>query len=183
MGVLLTASIFTGTHLVEKARLQKTLSQIEGYAQSISLFQEQYGTLPGSFKQAKETYGGQIEGSEVCNNKGLEADTSPALAWGQLYESGLIKQPDKTSSSGVRYPGSSLGGGFSIIYVDKEIYLVLGQEHANTTQGGLLTKAQATYLQKNIDYASTIVKGNDVSQDHGPSEKKKMYFLKIFLSY
>jgi len=183
MGVLLTASIFTGTHLVEKARLHKTLSQIEGYAQAISLFQQQYGALPGSFKKARETYGGNSEGSDTLTHQGLEAGTSPALAWEQLYESDLIKQPDKTSSSDVRYPSSSLGGGFSIGYIDRAAYLVLGHEYANTTQGSLLTKAQALYLQKNIDYKSTMHKGEDLSQDQPNDEKKKMYFLKIFLSY
>lgn len=164
MGLFLSRGIIKGFQLTETARMQKTQTQIQEYVQAILSFREQYQGLPGTVLRANELYGGSNMGSEVRSSKGLEPDTANSAAWAQLSESGFIRPLDKRSKLGVPYPSSGMGGGFSLVYNDDGLWLRLGEEHDNATDGALLTTLQAKRIVQMLQDRTKIQPGAGVTE-------------------
>ncbi|BDB96524.1 type II secretion system protein [Candidatus Hydrogenosomobacter endosymbioticus] len=192
---------FKGMEFIEQARLQKVVTQIESYMAAVNAFKETYGYLPGDFPNAKSTWNkSDVEdgdGDGIIGGALFEKGKDASLFWSHLSCAGFIQGVDK-KTDGIVYPSSALGGCFSVKYNPAEgmegHWLVLGQESKGGAEGGLLTPAEAKFIEKKFGSADAmsgsfqVRKGSGVDIEfvkngqYDTSIKKKICVIYVFLS-
>jgi hypothetical protein len=144
--------------IVDFARQQRIIQQIESYITAVQVFEDRFNALPGDFHNANEAFGEKIDngdGDGAIGGKPFTSGNDAALFWIHLRAAGLVKSLNKKSKSGIEYPGSSLGGGFTVENSPTEEmngpYLVIGNEGDSDGRSGALTPAQAKYIDEKLD--------------------------------
>ena len=157
VGVLIGATL-KGRDIILRARLHKTLSQITQIQLGKSVFQERYGALPGDFGKATQLWGADtFDGNQDGHVSGLgRAPQQESTGfWNHLALSGLISG-GKTSDPLFTHslPTTPVGGEFTV-EEDPDglsgLWLILGKANGDRNTGPLLTPAQASFLDGNLD--------------------------------
>ncbi|MGL4825045.1 MAG: type II secretion system protein [Alphaproteobacteria bacterium] len=160
---LILGGIFKGQELIERGRLQKTISQIADYQLALTTFVEQYEAIPGDFSLATATWGQHaFSGNQngIVEGKGMQRGSEAVAFWQHLFLAGLIPDPGhlpqgEQAHFGQGVPKAALGGGFTVETDPdqdlKGLWMLLGKESGNRGNGGLLTPAQAMAIDKKLD--------------------------------
>lgn len=161
VGIIMAAA-FKGTELLESARLQACMSDLNRYHLSIITYHDQYGQWPGNDIGAKNRFGNVTENG---NGNGLILTNEQPLVWQHLYFSKLIDSPQT--------PSARIGGSISVISNPTDElqgnFLILSKTPG--TLAPLLTPHQAMILkskagEKKADSGAFIVlTGEGVGSD------------------
>ena len=100
---IIMAGVFKGQDLIESARLQSTLSEMNRIKLAALQYHEQFGAWPGNDKNAANRFG---EGAVSGNGKGLILDEERVNVWKHLSAAGFM---DNETA-----PTAKAGGFFSI---------------------------------------------------------------------
>lgn len=154
---LLIGGILKGRELIEQAKLQKVASEMENYSAAFHAFEARFGALPGDCSKETHAFGDDVPGGNgdgIVDGGGLEPNSDAALFWEHLFAAQLIPKPSNKTTSGVAYPKSALGGGFTVRYnPDADmpgLWLVIGKENGKEGNGGLLTPQEAASLVRKL---------------------------------
>lgn len=177
---LLIGGALKGQELLEKARLQSILTQIEQYRYAINTFNETYGHLPGDMPTANTQIQNGLpngDGDGIIAGDGLDKDKDAGKVWQHLASVHLIPDPgaiDGDINFGAGAPQTKLGGGVTLGYnIDTHmpgLWFVVGNKHNKTGKGGLLTPKQTQYLLQKTD--STAPKRGRVQARDGENGGK-----------
>lgn len=153
VGMLYGAGL-CGHELIESARMQSVVQQIQTYQRAVQQFRDQYRAWPGDFKNAS-TYWSDAkngDGDGKIKGKGLEEGQESVHFWSHLAFAGLIADvsPQGEAAFGQGVPASSLGGGWTVEQDNTGIWLILGAVHSSQGTGALLTPQQVQSLFKRL---------------------------------
>ena len=160
---LMMGGILKGRELMMQARLQKTAAHIMAYQMAYHTFKSFYNAMPGDYAGASLAWGnGVLNGNQNghLEGHGRQADAEAGFFWNHLACADLITlQPAASSPGGVlQYgqglPVTPLGGGFTVEEGPEGlagVWLILGSESGDRGTGGLLTPAQAAFLDRHLD--------------------------------
>lgn len=179
MGILI-GGVLKGRDLIEKARLNRLITQVSDYRLALSMFTDKYDALPGDYDRASTLIHADLpngNGNGVIDGAGLAVGSEALAFWAHLAEAGLITPPgapeDRNRGDfGKGAPSSALGGGFTVEHNPHGVsglWLILGQKSGDHGDGALLTPAQAFSLDKKMDNGSPTsghvraFEGRDVS--------------------
>lgn len=138
---VITGAILKGRSLLEEAKIQGTLSDLNRYHIAIVSYHETYGAYPGDDKDAKLHLGEEVENGDGDGKYTSSKDKESF--WQHLAKAGYVSSPQS--------PPSKLGGAFSVVSdpspLFKGNYLILsGANHS-----GVLTPQQAKVLKSKAD--------------------------------
>lgn len=167
---LIIGGVLKGQELLESARQKAVLSQVEEIRAAVHTFQDRYQSLPGNYANATDHINPSLKngnGNGEISGPGLSLDSEAGQFFLHLGAADLIPPsgtPSGTQGSfGKGLPSSKLGGGFTVMLSPKETmpghWLVLGKEHGQEGNGGLLTPKQARSL---------MMKGGSTNPSLGP---------------
>lgn len=157
---VVAAGAFKGYELLQRARVQKCVTEINTIKVAVTLFQERYGALPGDFSDAPHVLGleggngdGRLQGDPLAD--GSEA----SLFWAHLKASGLMNTlmfktgRDIGPEKGVFVPENALKGGFFAVSNPHDgmegTWLLVADAHDPAR--ALLTPKQAQTLDRSLD--------------------------------
>ena len=157
MGIL-TMGIIKSKSLLDQARLEKTISQIESIVISVESFKNIYYQLPGDYSGSEFKEAG--DGTGI-----LDTPNKQKAFWMHLEKSDILKKPVPT-----------VGGVFSVVY-ENENYLTL----TGTKNNGALTFNQAKKITIRID--NSKIKNMETKQfietEESTSEKKYAVYVAL----
>lgn len=119
---LLGAGVYKGYGLLERARLQRTVSQIQDIYMAHRMFKERYGSIPGDWSEA--TLFGDMRagnGNGVLDGDSLTPWSEVNLFWAHLLRTGFltgvsfVKSGAIHPSKGVFVPKTPLGVGIFVV--------------------------------------------------------------------
>ena len=176
---LIIGAVIKGQELIDNARINSIVTQVNSYKSAVTGFQDKYGALPGDFAQAQARIPGcQAAGANCANGNGdgtvggvvAVTAATPAegrMAWQHLafgnFITGVVPGAD---AAGVVYnenfPGARIGGGYVLVTSSvgvpavQTLWLRLQSQAGNaatsTNSGeGALTPAQAAILDRRMD--------------------------------
>ena len=172
IGLILSGLMMKGAGLLESARLNKVLSQVEEIKTAVSRFQEQFNALPGDYSEAKANiHDSLIDGNQngTIEGDGLDPASEAGQFWVHLSARNLISDvgsPRTTQSAegdgsqthmnfGNGAPSAKIGGGFTVQNNPTSdmpgLWLVLGAKNGSLGNGALLTPLQAMQLDQKAD--------------------------------
>ncbi|CAO4844894.1 MAG: hypothetical protein CNLJKLNK_01295 [Holosporales bacterium] len=133
MGVLAVA-VFKGKDILDSAKLQSTIQEIQHIQQGVHQYTDLYHALPGDDPDASRF------GETVQNGNGnrMIDDNELDLFWVHLFKAGI-------TSFEKNYP-CKIGGIYSVEQDASTLYLVA----SNPNQGGLLTPKQAKVIESKL---------------------------------
>lgn len=196
MGVIL-GGVLKGGELIQQARINVLMRNVDMYRMAFHLFQETYGALPGDFHLASEQIAPHLRNGNndgLISGQGLNPQDEAAQAWAHLAAAGLIADVGALpqfghARRGQGVPSEKIGGVMTVQntpYPDMPgHWLVLGQETGADAYGGAVTPQQAqTICQKmdsrdplagwvqarsghNTDHAACVVNGRFNLQEKG----------------
>lgn len=138
MGVLIGA-IFKGQELLDTAKIQSIVSDVQQIKMAINAYHDTYNAFPGDDAKASQRFG---QDAVSGNGDGVIDETESANVWMHLYKAG-----DMASSSA---PTSKLGGSYQVLSNPTEamsgVWISLSN-HGN----GVLTPKQAQKIMTRID--------------------------------
>ncbi len=163
---LTMAAITSGAHLLQAAKLNKTISEITGYVTAVNNFKDKHKAWPGDMTNATSywgTYHVTNNPNGVVNGNGDEQiagafQGEPLYAWQEMALSGLI--PGKYTGqdagtpdfvAGVNLPGSSIAGSYFMLYYYPTFgttgnYLQLGSQQSNTQPNASVLSPSDTHV-------------------------------------
>lgn len=95
---LITATIFKGQDLIESARLQATVQEMNQIKLSMLQYRDQFGYIPGNDPKATQRFGSASNGS----GNGVLNQTESSYVWAHLKAAGLLDI----------HPSAKIGGYF-----------------------------------------------------------------------
>ena len=136
VGVLIGA-VFKGDDLLQAARLNSIIDDIQRYRNAVVNYQQTYGNLPGDDPKASTHFVNAKDGS----GSGIITGSEEQLVWEHLCSAGLINHKNM--------PNSKIGGLYRITSNINDsltgTFLMLGQ--GKDSKSGLLTPKQAKTLK------------------------------------
>lgn len=97
---LITAAVFKGQDLIESARLQSTLEEMNRLKLSITQYRDQFGQLAGNDSKAQYRFGsGVVSGS----GSGLITGNESPQVWSHLKAASLIDSASTSAKIGGNY--------------------------------------------------------------------------------
>lgn len=179
---LLIGGALQGQTLIENARIQAVVDQLQGYRTAVTSFQDKFGALPGNFSQATTRLNASLSngsGSGTLGSTALDAkNTENVQFWQHLAAANLITgvnaRPAATVANaqlGREIPATRLGGGIVAVSADgtatsdsvaipRGSWLRLG-DGSPTTADGATTGDFATNALLTSDQAFQIDKALD----------------------
>jgi type II secretory pathway pseudopilin PulG len=126
---LLIGGALQGQTLIENARIQSLVDQVQGYRTAVTTFQDKYNALPGNFSEATTRLNASLSngsGSGTLGSTALSAaSTENAQFWQHLVAANLVTgvnaNPTATASTaklGKDIPATRLGGGIVAVTAD-----------------------------------------------------------------
>lgn len=138
---IIMAGVFKGQDLIESARLQSTLSEMNRIKMIALQYREQFGAWPGNDKNASN----RLEGAVSGNGKGLILAEEGENVWKHLAAAQLLDNEEA--------PTAKVGGIFSIkgnpTETHKGNWIILSGEEG--TLNPSLTPKQAMTLKSKMD--------------------------------
>lgn len=136
---LITTAVFKGQDLIESARLQATVQEMNQLKLSVLQYRDQFGQWPGNDNKAQQRFGnGAINGS----GRGLIQGSESAQAFIHLQSAGLIDSNQSTAKCGANFVirGNPLGANGNYVVLSGQSDHLTG---ALTPQQALKFKAKA----------------------------------------
>lgn len=170
IGIIIGA-ITSGAHMLEAAKINKIISEIGGYAESVNKFKQKYKTWPGDLPDAGTKWGTRCAATPTdCNGDGNEQilglTTESLRAWQHLVLSNYIVgeytgvstvSPDFTID--VNVPPSTIDNAYYFIRtITAPIYGTNGttielvtSEGGSSPQGAAITPEEARIIDNKTD--------------------------------
>lgn len=161
MGVVL-GGVLKGRELIQQARLNVLMRNVDMYRMAVHMFEDTYGALPGDFHLASEQIAPHLRNGNndgIISGHGLTPQDEAAQAWSHLSAAGLI--PDVgalpqfgQARGGQGVPTEKVGGVMTIQHMPHPDmpghWLVLA--HPQEIGGsGVLTPQQAQTICQKMD--------------------------------
>lgn len=183
---IVAGGILKGQEMIEQAKLQATIQQVEQLKLAVTNFQGQFNALPGAFSQAKERLNDSLvngAGRGYVQGSGLEGEA--LHFWAHLERSGFanILTPARGQPAlGNGLLEAKVGGGFTVAYnvfQEGKHWFVLGNISGNRGDLALLTPKQAYYFDQKLSNGSNkgVVRAKDGSNSAGKCLKNGTYDL------
>ncbi len=163
IGILMGA-LLQGKHLIDQARLNAIIRDVQKIRLDVQHFQEKHGFLPGDFPYASRDIHEDLvngDGVGMLSGNPFTLTSSSGRFWSHLKsENGLIPPAEnQTLRYGDGLIESGLGGGYTVAFDPVESmqgpWIVLGSKSGESSgEGALLTPAQASYINKKIGSGS-----------------------------
>lgn len=155
---IIMAGVFKGQDLIEAARLQSTVSEMNRIKMLILQYHDQFGYWPGNDHQASQRFGNGVQSG---NGNGLIQDRESAEVWRHLHAAGLLEMDCS--------PSPKIGGQLTVKgNPDPNLsgnWIILSEQSG--TLRPILTPKQAMTLKAKMD-ESDPQKGNlRVINGHG----------------
>jgi type II secretory pathway pseudopilin PulG len=126
---LLIGGALQGQTLIENARIQSLVDQVQGYRTAVTTFQDKYNALPGNFSEAKTRLNASLSngsGSGTLGSTALKASSTENVQfWQHLAAANLVTgvnaNPAATAADaklGKDIPATRLGGGIVAVTAD-----------------------------------------------------------------
>lgn len=158
---LIIGGVLKGKELIDNARLNMTVRDIDMYRMAAYLFRERYGSFPGDFADAQKSIDPSLEngqGSGHLEGDGLHPHSSAGQFWRHLAKAGFISDVG-TPSDGQLLPGrgvptTRMGGVLTIENNPEDLqghWFMLGAPNGTRGNGALLTPEQARVLAQKMD--------------------------------
>lgn len=172
IGILIGA-VLQGKYLIDQARLNAVITDIQKIRLNTQRFKEKYGFLPGDFPYASRDIHADLsngEGSGTLTGNPFSPASSAGRFWLHLNAAhGGALMTTSTLNYGDGLPECGLGGGYTIVSNPIESmpgqWIVLGTKASDSSgEGILLTSEQAQFLNKKLDNGSPLT-GNVRSLD------------------
>lgn len=164
IGILIGA-VLQGKHLIDQARLNAIITEIQKIRLNVHRFKDKYGFLPGDFPFAARDIHTSVpngEGNGTLTGNPFSLDSSAGRFWIHLnaFNKVIVSAPN-TLRYGVELPECGLGGGYTIVSDPIETmpgpWIVLGSKKSDESgEGVLLTPEQAQFINKKIDNGSPL---------------------------
>ena len=162
IGLVVGGVLLKGGELIESARLNAVMSQVNEIRLATLTFQDRYQAFPGDYAHAKDNIHSSLQDGKsdgIIGGKGLDPHSEASQFWRHLAEAHLIPDPGKPNAEnpafGSGVPASKLGGGFTVTHEAEEDmqghWIVLGAKNGDEGNGGLLTPLQAKNLDEKAD--------------------------------
>lgn len=139
---IIMAGVFKGQDLIESARLQSTISEMNRIKLATLQYREHFGAWPGNDKAASDRFG---EGTQSGNGKGIILSEETEHVWKHLSAAGLM---DNQTA-----PIAKVGGFFSVLgnptQTQKGNWVILSGKAG--TLKPVLTPKQAMILKSKMD--------------------------------
>lgn len=150
IGIMITG-ILKGKHLIDQARLQRLVQDIQSYQTAVTQFYEQYQGIPGDYAQASSHIKAGLTNG---NGNGIIEGDEAAQAWAHLQAAGLLNSESTPTF---------LGGG-RIVFVtnpggNQGTYLQLSRG-----PNGALKPKQVKFLVDQLGSSAVIV-ANDAGSN------------------
>ena len=162
---LLIGGALQGQTLIENARIQSVVDQVQGYRTAVTTFQDKYNALPGNFSEATTRLNGSL-----VNGGGTGTLGTTVLSAGST-ENVQFWQHLTAAKLGKEVPATRLGGGIVAVAADgtttsnavaipRGTWLRVGDGSPTTTDGvtsgdfagtPILTPDQAYQIDKSLD--------------------------------
>lgn len=164
IGILIGA-VLQGKHLIDQARLNSVITEVQKVRLNVQRFKEKYGFLPGDFPYASRDIRSDLpngEGSGILNGNPFAKDSSAGRFWLHLNAANgnaLLSAVALNYGDGLIECG--FGGGYTVVSNPIESmqghWLVLGSKVNETSgEGILLTPEQAQFIDKKLDNGSPL---------------------------
>jgi hypothetical protein len=164
IGILIGA-ILQGKHLIDQARLNAVITDVQKTRLNVQRFKEKHGFLPGDFPFASRDIRSDLpngDGSGIFSGNPFSADSSVGKFW--IHLNGTNGSPASSTSTLTYGDGlieCGFGGGYTVISNPIESmqghWIVLGSKASDTSgEGVLLTPEQAQYIDKKLDNGSPL---------------------------
>ncbi|MCP5322839.1 MAG: hypothetical protein H6492_02395 [Candidatus Paracaedibacteraceae bacterium] len=172
IGILIGAAL-QGKHLIDQARLNAVITDVQKIRINIQKFKEKYGFLPGDFPYASRDINASLsngDGSGTLSGNPFLVSSSNGRFWAHLNAAeGMIPPSSSTLNYGDGLISCGLGGGYTIVSNPLEdmsgLWIVLGSKANDSSgEGPLLTPEQAQYINKKMDNGAPLT-GNVRSLD------------------
>ncbi len=188
---ILVGAVLQGKHLIDQARLNTIITDVQKIRLNIQHFKEKHGFLPGDFPHASRDIHESLSDGEGCgilSGNPFLVDSSNGRFWTHLNAFNGISP---SSSARILRYGDELiscgfGGGYTIISTPTESmpghWIVLGVKVGEDSgEGALLTPEQAHYINKKMDNGAPLsgaVRSLDTNREtHGKCIKDDRYNL------
>ena len=194
---ILAAGVLKSTYLVDDAKINIVIKQINDYKMAVNAFNEKFNAFPGDFNGARQqidpTLPAEAEGQDtgILEGDPFEPNKGAQRFWTQLRATGLAKFKDT-------FPRTKLGGYFGVQYIENfngqsGHWLVLGNKGEQGQARALFTPQQALHIDKTLDDGvanSGIVqaRGEDpandkclATRDYNVTNKSKVCILYVKL--
>lgn len=157
---LLIGGTLKGLQLWDRARLQKTITQIEGVLSAAQSYKSQYGFWPGDDPSANSRFG-----AENGEGRGFLREEDTSRFWDHLLKSHSVSAVKVKKEGGAISVQGAVGGAITLATNPQSMagtWLVLGND------GALLTPAQAEAIDKALDDGNPT--SGDVRAVDGPGQ-------------
>ncbi len=159
---LLISGAMKGKELIEAAKINMTVRNLEKYKAATYLFQDFYGALPGDFSEASERIDPSLKngpGNGILQGPGLDPASSAGNFWAHLSKAGFIQDVGVPPRHGCLrpnqgVPSEKIGGVLTIEHNPDGLqghWFILGSPHGSSNRGALLAPAQALSLIQKMD--------------------------------
>lgn len=135
---ILTGAIFKGQDVLEAAKVQAVLNDINRIRMAVALYHDTFGQWPGNDSEARARFGEDVNNGQ---GNGVISDGETGQFWVHLAKAGYVPE--------TQAPSSKLGGRFGVegdLAARKNFLTLSGPE-----KSGLLTPKQAASLKAKAD--------------------------------
>ena len=180
MGIVL-GGVLKGRELIQQARMNVVMRNVDMYRMAFHLFQETYGALPGDFHLASEQIAPHLRNGNndgMISGQSLNPQGEAAQAWSHLAAAGLIADVGTLpqfgpARRGQGVPLEKIGGVMTVQYSPHPDmsghWLVLAQEQGTEATGGVMTPQQAQAICQKMDSRNPLsgrVQARSGQQNH-----------------
>ena len=160
---LILGGVLKGRQLIESAKINALIRNVDMYRVAFNLFEETYGALPGDFHLATDQIADHMlngNNDGMISGQGLNPQDEAAQVWSHLAAAALISDVGRLPEMGYArrghgIPGEKIGGVMTVVYSpDSSMqghWLCLGRENGATGDGALLTPQQAQTICQKMD--------------------------------
>ena len=171
IGVMI-GGVMKGKGLLEAARLNALVSQIQSYRMAFQTYTSQFGMMPGDDSMANQSFGAAVvdgDGDGKIGGEGLDGKADAGKVWQHLLAADLISGIDNPTGDsltpGKGVPAPKFGGVITVMEDDEAVWLLVGNPNGTKGDKPLFTPKQAHLLLKKFGVSSP--KGADVQVQNG----------------
>jgi hypothetical protein len=164
IGILIGA-VLQGKHLIDQARLNAVITEVQKARLNVQRFKEKYGFLPGDFPYASRDIRSDLpngEGKGILDGNPFSIDSNAGRFWIHLNAANgnaILSAVSLNYGDGLIECG--FGGGYTVASTPIDSmpghWLVLGIKINDTSgEGAVLTPEQAQFIDKKLDNGSPL---------------------------
>jgi hypothetical protein len=163
IGILIGA-VIQGKHLIDQARVNSIITEVQNTRLKVQRFKQKYGFLPGDFPFASRDIQSTLpngSGSGQLNGNPFSPESNAGRFWIHLNAAeGIPYTPSTQLNYGDGLTECGLGGGYTVTHCPIDSmpgnWLVLGTKDESLGEGVVLTPEQAQYIDKKLDNGSPL---------------------------